>query len=169
MEYKIKCDIEKHITANNEYEAMNSFYDELTSENDCLENHTTIEEIEKDSMTKQELISKFNGFYDEDTKEKWKDFIMKNGYDIGDLNQFFCENEINIHLDSVWENDTEYILAKTYINIPDICNGYFEFDSDVCFLTSSWNEFIDNLLELINKAETINEQLSRLDKCKNIC
>jgi hypothetical protein len=70
MEYKIKCDIEKHITANNEYEAMNSFYDELTSENDCLENHTTIEEIEKDSMTKQELISKFNGFYDEDTKEK---------------------------------------------------------------------------------------------------
>jgi hypothetical protein len=24
---------------------------------------------------------------------------MKNGYDIGDLNQFFCEHEINIHLD----------------------------------------------------------------------
>jgi len=45
--YIIKCDVEKEIEAQDEDEAMQFFYDELAEENDCLENHTTIEELKK--------------------------------------------------------------------------------------------------------------------------
>jgi len=43
--YIIKCDVVKEIEAVDEDEAMEFFYDELAEENDCLENHTTIEEV----------------------------------------------------------------------------------------------------------------------------
>ena len=43
--YTIGCDIQKEIQAQDEDEVMEMFYDELAEENDCLENHTTIEEL----------------------------------------------------------------------------------------------------------------------------
>jgi hypothetical protein len=45
--FTIKCDVEKEIEAKDEDEAMALFYDELAQENDCLENHTTIETIKE--------------------------------------------------------------------------------------------------------------------------
>lgn len=71
MKYIIKCDIEKEIEANDDYEAMELFYSELAEANDCLENHTKIEyckeevldDIEKQILDKEgeEALQRYQG------------------------------------------------------------------------------------------------------------
>jgi len=120
-------------------------------------------------MTKQELKQKLSGYYDDNTKETWKEFIKRGWYNIDDIHQFFCENNINLHLNNVWEDGEQFTIAKTWISIQGITQGYFEFDNEAYFNLNSWEEFENDLLQLINQAETINKNLSILDKCQNIC
>jgi len=43
--YIVKCEIEKEFEAEDEFEATELFYEELANDNDWLENHIKVEEI----------------------------------------------------------------------------------------------------------------------------
>ncbi|MDD4156909.1 MAG: hypothetical protein PHY08_10090 [Candidatus Cloacimonetes bacterium] len=58
MKYKITCDINTDIEANDEQEACVLFYEELAEMNDCIDNYIVIEEIDELSECEKQILDK---------------------------------------------------------------------------------------------------------------
>ncbi len=103
------------------------------------------------------------------SEETWKEYLrLDESVDFGDiihdLNMFLDEFGINLCFSEISEYCESYYEALTYINLFQEDNGitesgYFIFDSDVNISTDSYDDFIDDLLEYINRAEYIQSKL----------